>query len=133
MLELEGCILIYDDPCYNGAGPKSNNEVNLAMAKKHVPVRTCVACGTSRPKRELIRIVRTPEGQVELDLTGKKPGRGAYLCPRAECWDLKVAIPRLQRSLRATIDETARASLEAYAQSLHGANAPQPATVEETS
>ncbi len=105
----------------------------MAMAKKHVPIRTCVVCGTSRPKRELIRIVRTPEGKVELDLTGKKPGRGAYLCPRVECWDLRVAIPRLQRSLRATLDEEARAALEAYAATLRQQADEQPATVEETS
>ena len=102
------------------------------MAKKHIPVRTCVACGASRPKRELIRIVRTPEGHVELDLTGKKPGRGAYLCPRPECWDLKVALPRLQRSLRTPIDEQARAALASYAQRLRDSATQQPATVEET-
>lgn len=101
------------------------------MAKKHVPIRTCVVCGTSRPKRELIRIVRTPEGKVELDLTGKKPGRGAYLCPQPACWDLKVAIPRLQRSLRATIDEETRAALAAYAETLRQ-EAAQPTTAEET-
>lgn len=102
------------------------------MAKKHIPIRTCVVCGTSRPKRELIRIVRTPEGKVELDLTGKKPGRGAYLCPQASCWDLKVAIPRLQRSLRAPIDDAVRAALAEYAETLRRQEAAQPATAEET-
>ena len=88
------------------------------MAKKHIPMRTCVVCGETYPKRELVRIVRTPEGRVEIDPRGKKPGRGAYLCHKPECWDLKVAVPRLQRSLRATINQEARAALEAYAQEI---------------
>ncbi len=100
------------------------------MAKKHVPLRTCVVCGETYPKRELVRIVRTPEGKVELDPQGKKPGRGAYLCRKPTCWDLRVAVPRLQRSLRATLDDEAQAALEAYAQTLQSG---QPATVGETS
>ncbi|NPA91256.1 MAG: YlxR family protein [Chloroflexi bacterium] len=88
------------------------------MAKKHVPMRTCVVCGRSYPKRELIRVVRTPEGRVELDLQGKKPGRGAYLCTDPACWDLRVAIPRLQRTLRAPLDEEARHALAEYANTL---------------
>ncbi len=54
---------------------------------KHVPIRTCIACRTQRPKRELIRIVRTPEGEVHVDPTGKAKGRGAYLCPDVTCWE----------------------------------------------
>ncbi|MDQ7028490.1 MAG: YlxR family protein [Ardenticatenia bacterium] len=54
---------------------------------KHIPIRTCVACRTRRPKRELIRVVRTPEGQVQVDPTGKAKGRGAYLCPQVPCWE----------------------------------------------
>ncbi len=54
---------------------------------KHIPIRTCVACRARRPKRELIRIVRTPEGQVLVDPTGKAKGRGAYLCPQVTCWE----------------------------------------------
>lgn len=57
---------------------------------KKIPLRQCVGCRTQRPKRELVRVVRSPEGQVCLDLTGKKPGRGAYICPQAEC--LKKAV-----------------------------------------
>ena len=88
------------------------------MAKKHIPMRTCVVCGETYPKRDLVRIVRTPDGRVEIDLRGKKPGRGAYLCHKPECWDLTVAVPRLQRALRATLDEEARAALKAYAQEI---------------
>jgi predicted RNA-binding protein YlxR (DUF448 family) len=58
------------------------------MATKHIPQRTCIACRTVRAKRELIRIVRTTTDRVEADPTGKKAGRGAYLCRQRECWDL---------------------------------------------
>ncbi len=78
-------------------------------------MRKCVVCGISYPKRELVRIVRTPEGNVEIDPLGKKPGRGAYLCHNPACWDLRVAIPKLQRALRVTFDESARRALESFA------------------
>lgn len=57
------------------------------MAGKHIPQRTCIACHTVRGKREFVRIVRIAEGRVEADPTGKKSGRGAYLCRQRECWD----------------------------------------------
>lgn len=53
--------------------------------QKKVPVRRCVGCNTQKPKKELVRIVRSPEGEVSVDLTGKRSGRGAYLCPSAAC------------------------------------------------
>jgi predicted RNA-binding protein YlxR (DUF448 family) len=56
------------------------------MATKHIPQRTCIACRTVRSKREFVRIVRTTENRVEADPTGKKAGRGAYLCRQRECW-----------------------------------------------
>ncbi len=55
---------------------------------KHIPQRTCIACRTVRAKRELVRIVRTAGNRVEADATGKKAGRGAYLCRLRECWDI---------------------------------------------
>jgi predicted RNA-binding protein YlxR (DUF448 family) len=57
------------------------------MATKHIPQRTCIACRAVRGKRELVRIVRTAENRVEPDATGKKAGRGAYLCRARECWE----------------------------------------------
>jgi predicted RNA-binding protein YlxR (DUF448 family) len=57
------------------------------MTKKHIPQRTCIACRAVRAKRDLVRIVRTNENRVEADLTGKKAGRGAYLCRQRECWE----------------------------------------------
>lgn len=52
---------------------------------KKIPLRQCLGCREMKPKRELIRVVRSPEGEIALDFKGKKPGRGAYLCPNAEC------------------------------------------------
>jgi predicted RNA-binding protein YlxR (DUF448 family) len=62
---------------------------------KKIPMRQCLGCNEHKPKRELIRIVRTPEGEVVADMTGKKNGRGAYLCPAESC------LRRVQRSKRA--------------------------------
>lgn len=55
------------------------------MKTRKVPERMCSGCREKKPKRELIRVVRGPEGEISIDLTGKKPGRGAYLCGKAEC------------------------------------------------
>jgi len=52
---------------------------------KKTPLRQCLGCREKKPKRELIRVVRSPEGEISLDFKGKKPGRGAYLCPNAQC------------------------------------------------
>lgn len=68
--------------------------------QKRVPVRTCVGCRTERGKRELVRVVRTPEGEVVLDATGKRSGRGAYLCPRREC----LAAARKSKSLERALE-----------------------------
>lgn len=55
------------------------------MAQKKIPMRQCLGCREMKPKRELIRIVRSPEGEISLDPKGKKPGRGTYVCPNAAC------------------------------------------------
>ncbi len=71
------------------------------MVAKHIPQRTCIACRTVRNKRELIRIVRTTEHHVEADTTGKKSGRGAYLCRQRECWETVLENRhRLEQSLK---------------------------------
>lgn len=59
------------------------------MRPKKIPMRMCTGCGEMKPKKELVRVVKSPEEEISLDLTGKKPGRGAYVCPNAEC--LKAA------------------------------------------
>ena len=72
---------------------------------KKIPQRTCMACQAKKDKRELVRIVRSPEGEISVDLTGKKPGRGAYICPDLECLNKVVKSKRLERSLETVISE----------------------------
>jgi len=86
--------------------------------RKHVPQRTCVACQVTRNKRELVRIVRTPAGPVEVDLTGKKAGRGAYLCKSAACWEKALRKRHLEYALQTTITHEDRAALMEYARTL---------------
>jgi predicted RNA-binding protein YlxR (DUF448 family) len=94
------------------------------MAKKtqlrmrHIPQRTCVGCRETTAKRGLIRIVRTPEGVVEVDKTGKKAGRGTYLCPRWECWQEALKKERLARALRVKLWEADKERLRACAEEL---------------
>lgn len=85
---------------------------------RHVPQRTCVACRRTFAKRELVRIVRTPEGVVEVDPTGKRSGRGAYLCPTPDCWHLAVQKGRLDRALKTNLGAGDKEALLQYAQSL---------------
>src|SRR5690348_4663987 len=85
---------------------------------KHVPQRTCIVCRQVRPKRELIRVVRTPAGHVELDPTGKKSGRGAYLCARRSCWEPALRKGRLEREFELTLLPEDREALEAYYETL---------------
>ncbi|MGB2694222.1 MAG: YlxR family protein [Dehalococcoidia bacterium] len=80
----------------------------------HIPQRTCVACRTTSGKREFVRLVRTPEGTVEADPTGKRNGRGAYICAQRSCWDEALKKDRLARALRTTISAQDRAELERY-------------------
>ena len=65
---------------------------------KKIPLRQCLGCREMKPKRELIRAVRSPEGQVSLDFTGKAPGRGAYICPNPECLKRAVKSKALARA-----------------------------------
>jgi uncharacterized protein len=84
----------------------------MTMKQRKVPIRTCIACRTSGDKRALLRIVRTPSGEIALDPTGKMAGRGAYLCPRPECFRRAVKEKRLSRALRAEVSADALAELE---------------------
>lgn len=80
---------------------------------KKVPERRCVGCGKSFPKNELIRVVKTPEGNVELDFHGKRSGRGAYICKNAECLKIARKAKRLERNLNVGISDEIYDSLEA--------------------
>ena len=84
----------------------------MAPVPKKIPVRQCVGCREHRPKRELVRVVRTPEGTVSLDFSGKANGRGAYLCRRPECLQKAVRARALERAFGAQVPEEVIARLE---------------------
>ena len=73
---------------------------------KKIPMRQCLGCRTMRPKRELIRAVRSPDGEVSLDFIGKKPGRGAYVCPDPECLKRAVKSKALSRAFGVQIPQS---------------------------
>ena len=73
--------------------------------QKKIPVRRCIGCNAQRPKRELVRVVRSPEGEISIDLRGKAPGRGAYLCPSAACLAKARKAGRIARALEVSIPE----------------------------
>ena len=72
---------------------------------KKIPMRQCLGCREMKQKRELIRVVRSPEGEVSLDSRGKKPGRGAYVCPNEECLKRAIKSKALERALEVKIPE----------------------------
>ena len=75
------------------------------MAEKKIPMRKCLGCGEMKPKKELVRVVRSPEGEVSLDLTGKKPGRGAYVCHNPECLVKARKAKRFERAFSCAIPD----------------------------
>ncbi len=85
---------------------------------RRVPQRTCVTCRTTAGKRGLIRLVRMPDGRVEVDPSGRLPGRGAYLCPDRRCWEQALKQRRLNRALRVVLTPAEVVRLQEYAQGL---------------
>ena len=85
-----------------------------AVRARPIPQRTCVACGRVSSKREFVRIVRTAQGGVTADPTGKKPGRGAYLCHNPDCWESAVRKSRLEHALRTKLTPADREALLSY-------------------
>ena len=75
------------------------------MAERRIPLRKCVGCGEMKEKKQLIRVVRSKEGEISVDFTGKTPGRGAYLCLSVACFDAARKSRRLERSFSARIEE----------------------------
>ncbi len=78
---------------------------------KKIPMRQCLGCREMKPKRELVRVVRSPEGVLSLDLRGKASGRGAYVCRSAECLKKAVRSKAIERSLQAPVPEELLAAL----------------------
>lgn len=85
---------------------------------KHIPQRTCIACRAVKAKQELIRLVRTDDGSVEVDISGKKAGRGAYLCRAQECWETGFKGGRLEYTLRTTLTQENREQLIRFGEDL---------------
>ena len=82
------------------------------MQNKKIPMRMCTGCGEMKPKKELVRVVKTPEGEFLLDLTGKKSGRGAYLCRNTECFKKCRKSKRLEKSVGCRIPDEVYDKLE---------------------
>lgn len=75
------------------------------MKIKKIPLRMCTGCGESKPKKELIRVVKSPDGIISLDFTGKKAGRGAYVCPDSACLKKARKAKRFERAFECTIPD----------------------------
>jgi predicted RNA-binding protein YlxR (DUF448 family) len=87
------------------------------LKEKKVPMRKCIGCGEMKPKRELVRVVKAPDtknengeiterGELSLDLIGKKPGRGAYVCKNSECFEKAVKAKRFERAFKGQIPQS---------------------------
>lgn len=82
------------------------------MQQKKIPLRKCTGCGESKPKKELVRVVKTPEGTVCLDLSGKMNGRGAYICKNPECLRKAKKQKRFERAFEVPVPDEIYSALE---------------------
>ena len=103
-------------PGSRAAAPRKGRRAG-ALARK-IPERTCVACRRPQPKRTLIRLVRVGDGRAEIDATGKKSGRGAYLCRYGECWEVGLTRRALDRALKTELTAESRQAMAAFAAQL---------------
>jgi predicted RNA-binding protein YlxR (DUF448 family) len=85
---------------------------------RRIPQRTCVACRQSREKKDLVRLVRSEDGNIQVDPSGTRPGRGAYLCARSDCWELGLKGNRLEHALRTKLTPDNRQALMSYSDKL---------------
>jgi predicted RNA-binding protein YlxR (DUF448 family) len=88
------------------------------MKPKKIPLRMCLGCNEMKPKAELLRVVKSPEGEISLDSTGKKNGRGAYLCHSATCLEKAVKSKRLERTFQTAVPNEVYESLKKELDSL---------------
>lgn len=96
----------------------SRRRKSKSVRQKHVPIRTCVSCRETGTKRGLTRIVRTPEGEVKVDPTGRLNGRGAYVCHTPGCWQRVVNTPILTRALNTQLTPETIETLTEFAAGL---------------
>jgi predicted RNA-binding protein YlxR (DUF448 family) len=94
-------------------GPATPRDSSRGGAPRKIPQRTCIACRTTGDKRGLVRVVRGPEG-VEVDPTGRKPGRGAYLCRRPDCWREALKKNRLDAALKTRMSQDEKLRLTEF-------------------
>jgi predicted RNA-binding protein YlxR (DUF448 family) len=94
----------------------------MRLKSKHYPQRTCIACQQIKEKESLIRLTRTKNGDAKIDISGNKPGRGAYLCPKKSCWELALKKNRLEHALRTKISAENRQILIEYIHNLSKEN-----------
>lgn len=99
----------------NAQTPPKQKRRSGGPRPKHVPQRTCIACRRKDAKRDYVRLVRTPEGTVEVDPTGKRNGRGAYLCPVRSCWYKALDSRAIEQALKVELSESNRDHLREYA------------------
>ena len=90
----------------------------MRQKNKHIPQRTCVACRQARDKKDLIRLVRSDDGVVEVDPSARKPGRGAYLCSLKGCWEIGLKRNCLEHALRTKLSSDNRQALIEYSNDL---------------
>lgn len=92
----------------------------IRKKSKHIPQRTCIACQQRRDKKDLIRLVRTNDGNIEVDLSAKKPGRGAYLCRQKDCWEIGLKRNRLEHTLQTKLSDDNHQALLQYGNNFSG-------------
>lgn len=106
---------------------KSGKAGSKGSRPRHIPQRTCIACRDKTNKRALFRIVRTSDGQAEVDLTGRKPGRGAYICDTPSCWERATTTSMLDHALKTNLTSETKNTLRSFAATIY---ANRPATNE---
>ena len=82
------------------------------MKPKKIPMRQCCGCLEMKPKAELVRVVKSPEGEISLDLTGRKNGRGAYICKSLDCFNMAIKKKSFFRAFGENISEETKLSIE---------------------
>ena len=82
------------------------------MTKRKIPSRQCIGCGEMKEKREMLRVIKTPENVIVIDVTGKKNGRGAYLCHSVDCFQKAIKLKALEKSLKTAIPTEVYEKLE---------------------
>jgi predicted RNA-binding protein YlxR (DUF448 family) len=86
----------------------------LPGRRKHIPQRTCIVCRQVQDKRDLVRLVRTPDGELVIDETGKRNGRGAYLCRQSACWEAALKGSQVAKALKMEIRDREKEMLDLW-------------------